>query len=279
MDAAPWTGTPVGDMLPVEGIPSTTSTYTFEHGVMKIVDADNEFMASLPWDTLIPTMNSFRGSNRLILKPGAHLLAVLNYIYLDESDNPFLATWLIGEGQTFAMGASWREGLIFPGRTGEFWDWEYYPDFVSNIPLYVAGVRIPTDYRGRHVYKTRFAEYWERRSILMATLEFVEKFGTRTSPLIPEINANDDRRKMAEALYIEQDFQGAIELLDDVHTRLNELGQESLKLMEQTMFWIWVIEYLTVTATIFTSSYIIWTLMVRHRLYKEVGLTRGIQDS
>ena len=43
---------------------------------------------------------------------------------------------------------------------------------------------------------------------------------------------------------------------------------------DRALMWIYIIEWFTVTATLFISGFLLWTLMVRRRLYGEVGVTR-----
>jgi hypothetical protein len=47
-----------------------------------------------------------------------------------------------------------------------------------------------------------------------------------------------------------------------------------MRMKDQVMVWIYVIEWATVTATFAIGVYGVWTLMVRRRLYRDVGRTR-----
>ncbi len=259
-----WIGTSVAKILPVEGI---YQSFNPAFGVVEIKKWDNEFIQSLPWETLVPPMNGFDRFNDLILKDGAELLAVLK---AGNLENPFLATWLQGNGRTFAMGADWT-----PGGGVYFMKWEYYGDFASNLVLYVAGVRVPAEHKLRHIFKTQIAKYEDQKRLLMATIDFVEKFNANTRTLTKEIGDNEAKRREAERLYIAQDFQSAVEMMDEVISRAQDLADESVKLRDRALFWVYVIEYLVVTATCLITGTILYSLMVRRRLYRQVYVTRG----
>jgi hypothetical protein len=40
------------------------------------------------------------------------------------------------------------------------------------------------------------------------------------------------------------------------------------------LLWIYITEWLVTTATVMFCGFVLWTLMVRRRLYAEVGTTR-----
>ena len=46
------------------------------------------------------------------------------------------------------------------------------------------------------------------------------------------------------------------------------------RIKERTLLWVYVVEWLSVTGVSLFSGLIVWTLMVRRRLYREVGETR-----
>ncbi len=260
----PWIGTTVAEILPVEGVFQSFNPAT---GTVAILKPDNEFIASLPWDTLVPPMNTFLRFNDLILKEGADELAAL---MVGKESHPFLVTWLQGKGRTFAMGADWT-----PTGGVNFMKWEYYGDYASNLVLYTAQTKVPSEHGLRHAYKTLAMKYRDGKVLLMATLDFVEKFNANTRSLVIDINANELQKKEAEKLYIEQDFEAAVSKMSEVIQRNDELTIESLKLRDRALLWVYVIEYLVVTATCLITGTLVYTLMIRRRLYREVEMTRG----
>ena len=260
----PWIGTTVADILPVEGVFQSFNPAT---GTVAILKPENEFIASLPWDTLVAPTNTFLRFNDLNLKEGADELAAL---MVGKESHLFLVTWMQGTGRTFAMSADWT-----PTGGVNFMKWEYYGDYASNLVLYTAQTKVPSEHELRHVYKTLAMKYRDGKVLLMATLDFVEKFNANTRSLSLDINANEAKKKEAEKLYIEQDFETAVSRMNEVIQRNEELTKDSLKLRDRALLWVYVIEYLVVIATCLITGTVLYTLMVRRRLYREVEMTRG----
>ena len=55
---------------------------------------------------------------------------------------------------------------------------------------------------------------------------------------------------------------------------LREADELALRAKQTALFWVYVIEWLVVTATLLVCATVLWALMVRRRLYREVSATR-----
>jgi hypothetical protein len=55
---------------------------------------------------------------------------------------------------------------------------------------------------------------------------------------------------------------------------LENLRIDALVLKDRALFWIYVIEWLSVSGTFLLAGFVLWTLMVRRRLYRQVASTR-----
>ena len=51
-----------------------------------------------------------------------------------------------------------------------------------------------------------------------------------------------------------------------------------MKAKDKALLWIFIVEWAVVSATSMVAGSILWTLLVRRRLYKEVGQTRLVVD-
>ena len=71
-----------------------------------------------------------------------------------------------------------------------------------------------------------------------------------------------------------QDYISAEDILESSISDLNDASALSFRLKDQVMLWIFIIEWLTVTATISIAGFVLRTLMIRRRLYEEVESTR-----
>jgi hypothetical protein len=76
-------------------------------------------------------------------------------------------------------------------------------------------------------------------------------------------------------LYLDHDFEAALAGAHDTLEKLREIEEISVDLKNQALLWVYVVEWLSVTGVSLLSGTIVWTLMVRRRLYREVGLTRS----
>ena len=53
--------------------------------------------------------------------------------------------------------------------------------------------------------------------------------------------------------------------------------ERALDARERALLWIFVIEWLVVSGASMVSGFVLWTLMVRRRVYREVETTRLLQ--
>ena len=56
---------------------------------------------------------------------------------------------------------------------------------------------------------------------------------------------------------------------------VRRVSDESVAMKEKALFWIYMVEWSTVTGTCVFTGFVVWTLMVRKRLYREVSTTRA----
>jgi hypothetical protein len=52
------------------------------------------------------------------------------------------------------------------------------------------------------------------------------------------------------------------------------ITEEAVRLKNEAMAWIYVIEYLVVTSTTLLSGYIVWSLMIQRSRYRTVDTTK-----
>jgi uncharacterized membrane protein len=270
---ASWAGSPVEDVLPVE-IP--TGYQVIEHNwirnkAMRIVDYENEFIASLPY---VPTPLYMRipvNGQLVHLKDGAQQLG--RWIYPELGDPPLYVTWDIGEGRTYAMMHEWANpGSQQGGRY--FSQWDYQPDYSINLILYLAKRPLPSDYLVVHQYRELVQTLYIGRSMLMSLIDFVESFGGNSEAIYEEIRNLDLMVEEAAEFYLDLDNQAALEAARKAREKQVEIEEFSVKIKNQALLWVYITEWLTVSGTGLLCGFVVWSLMVRRRLYREVGTTR-----
>jgi len=230
------------------------------------VEKQNEFVASLPWDTA-PPLNYM--VHIVQTKQGATTLLKLNV----PDEYPALSYWDFGNGRAVNLMFDWypwrSAGILEP-----FQQWTYYIDFATNLIYFSSGVSVPQDLELVHSIRSLLRFYVERRTLLVSLLDFVEKFGANVAKIEGQVGSLDLEFARAQSMYRDQDWQGTKEVLEDLGSRLAKLDDGAIRLKDRALRWIYATEWFVVTATVFVCGFILWTLMVRRRLYGEVGVTR-----
>jgi len=153
--------------------------------------------------------------------------------------------------------------------------WPYALDFWINQMWYLAGLEIPKDVELVHQLREKSLAYSSERSLTAAVIEFVEKFGVSTGKLFDHLAEVDGVKKAADRLYLEERYEESLDKLGEAFEGLKAVSAESVVMKEKALFWIYVAEWFTVMGTFVLTGFILWTLMVRRRLYREVRVTRS----
>ncbi len=155
--------------------------------------------------------------------------------------------------------------------------WEYYGDFATNLMLYLSHNELPKDLETIHELRSKFSEYRSSKGYLLNIMDFGEKFGANMNPVSDIIARSDSKLKEATATYLDLDHQSSLQLLDD---SLGETGlgvRKAIDLKDQALIWIFVIEWTTVAGSFAVCGFVLWTLMVRRRLYREIETTKFVR--
>jgi uncharacterized membrane protein len=258
-----WAMTPVDEAMPVESI---TGQWTEGGGPVHILMPDNPFVASLPIERRPEWMWNYEG-NRVQLKEGAEELARLRA----NQPSPFWATWRFGQGRTFGIAGDWT-----PGGGVVLMRWEYYGDLAINLMLYLSDNQLPEDLQAVHEARSKFHEYRSAKGYILAIMEFGERFGANMNPVTAIIDRAEASYGDATQTYLDLDHVASLELLDVSLQTLAEASDKAFQLKDQAMIWIFVVEWAAVAGTFSICGFVVWTLMVRRRLYKEIEVTRFV---
>lgn len=264
----PWAGTPTEEILPVE-IPAGDPDWVSGNVPIGITPGgyQNEFISSLPYQPRPEYLRLGTDGNLVFAKEGATVLA--RWISPKFNDPPCYATWDIGEGRTYAMCHDWT-----PGGGWEMSRWPYYGDYAINLMLYLAQWDLPDDYLTVHQYREAIQRLSVGKSTLFSLVEFVESFGGSAREIENEIIEMEDTKAGAEDLYLAQDYSGALEKARQALSKLESIQSLAVKVKDQALFWIYLIEWLSISGVSIVAGVTLWTLMIRKRMYKEVRITR-----
>jgi hypothetical protein len=159
-----------------------------------------------------------------------------------------------------------------------FMRWGYYGDFAVHLMLYVTRNPLPSDLETVHRARSGFIEFRSTRSYVFSVMDFAEKLGANMNPVGPMLVEADLKHAESTAAYIDQDFEVSLGLLAEALEGLVGASERAMQLKDQAMAWIFFAEWATVTGTFGIVAFVLWTLMVRRRLYREIEHTRFVGE-
>jgi len=260
----PWDDTPVGSVLPVY---QTEHVSYRDHHFRIVPKIANPITDGIRWDNM-PLIWSH---NRPQPKEGATILAVTTdeTAAEDRKGDPVLVYWDIGTGRTLAFVWDWGgNGLI-----GLYW-WEYWKDFMTRLVYYIARAAIPADLSLTHTLREKMGQYALEKGMVFSLIEFADTFGANTHSLNVKLAETDQLRQSVDRLWIDEDFDSCLPAIDEALVSLEKVMQDAVKAKDRALLWVYLIEWLTVAGTSIIVGVILWSLMIRRRLYREVATTR-----
>ena len=174
-----------------------------------------------------------------------------------------------GEGRVLWYPNGWNTITDATWRT-----WKYFVDFVLNQIYFVADVPVPEDPELAHSLRSSFKLYVEHKSLIIGLIDFIDRFGANTDVLHRMMDELEEKRVEAGKQYLLGEYQKAWDSIKEAQEGLLKISEESTVLRRKALFWIYVTEYIAVTATGMLCGFILWTVMIRRRYYREVATTR-----
>ncbi len=188
---------------------------------------------------------------------------------------PFLISWTYGKGETWSntlgMGYAWWR-LDQPSQGGN----PFALDVFMNMLFYSTGRELPNDILKVHTVRQGLINYEEAKSWVLSVVDFADRFGANTGKLYNEIAAADDIRAEARTVYVQQEYDQALSLVEDARDYLDGIAEHALRLKDRALMWTYLIEWLAVLATMILSGQVVYALMIRRRLYRGVTSTRSV---
>jgi hypothetical protein len=176
----------------------------------------------------------------------------------------------------FGKGTTWTHSE----RITEYWhnvNNPYAADILLAEIIFSTGRKLPDDVILVHDLRASLYNYQSSTAITLSFLEFIDRFGADTTTIASKMTDVSMRATDARQLYLDQEYSQSLTLLGVVIDEMESLMDEALRLKDQALLWIYVIEWLTVTGVFLVAGFTLWTLMVRRRLYREVSVTRVIE--
>lgn len=125
----------------------------------------------------------------------------------------------------------------------------------------------------RHV-KVQLSHFQDFASMFQSISDFVSRVGANTNQAQSTLREGFAVRDQAEAYYLEQRYDEARDMMEEALGLANQAMDEAKDAKDSALLWIYVIEWMATTATALMSGVVVWWLMIRRRLYREVTVTR-----
>ncbi len=182
---------------------------------------------------------------------------------------PVLVTGSYGSGRTLQLGQGWHN----PPKE-VFSHYRYMPDLIYNQVYFIADVSPPDDLELAHRTREMFFDARVRKTVTISTMEFADKFGADLGKVEEKLAGLSPLVHDAERQYLSGDYELASETLKAVMEAYPSIEEEVTKLKNRAMLWIYFSEWAAVASTSIICGVVIWTLMVRRRLYRIVNTTK-----
>lgn len=178
----------------------------------------------------------------------------------------------------------WNSSTIFTFRDmvyDAFWSPKessvsnpYSLDIVANVIWFATGRELPEDPIKVHQYRQLVFDYNIRRMLLLSMLDFAEKFGANPAKQYSSLDDVDEVGRNAAELYLDRDYDGAYDVIKEAMGQLMDVDESAAKLKDRALLWVYLVEWSVTTAVFLVAGVVLWTLMVRRALYREVGATK-----
>jgi hypothetical protein len=181
---------------------------------------------------------------------------------------PHLINWQYGKGITWTCHDRlvnwWQDPVANP----------YGLDMIMNMILYSNRRKLPDDIEVVHEIRSKIIEFKTRQLLVLATIEFAEKFGANMDPVLEDMGEIFEVRKLADEQYLDQEYVLSRSTYFAAISDLEELNYDAMARKDRAMVWVYLVQWFVVSGTSMVAGFIVWSLMIRRRLYKQVRVTR-----
>jgi hypothetical protein len=201
-------------------------------------------------------------------KQGATIWAEMEPVKL-----PWMVSWRPGGGNA---GMQWA----WPNNFGLWWGIgapgynPYAIDMATNVLLYSLDRPLISDIHARREARRFLSTFQAQKLLILSMMEWADNFGANIFPLHDELTALERDAENATIYYLNQDYTETVAFMDSLSPRIARITEDALRLKDQALFWVYLSEWSGVTGTCIIAGMVLWSLMVRRRMYRDVEATR-----
>lgn len=184
---------------------------------------------------------------------------------------PAFISWPYGDSDAWAFG-------IHPGIDRPHWEiagewWELI--FLNICTHTISGKTLTLEEAvDKRSVKTQFAYFRDSASLFQSIVDFVSKVGANTIQAEATLSEGNKVKAEAEEDYLERRYEEASEKMEGALLLVDQAMDEAQRAKDSALFWIYVSEWMATTAVALISGVVLWWLMVRRSLYREVTTTQ-----
>jgi hypothetical protein len=258
-DMEVWTKIPFYDALPCD-IPLGKESWGYQ-GKIFIDVIQTEPILDLPGIEKHPMQGRGNHGADIIPRSGS-----VTHAIWQGKKTPFLVTGSYGRGATLQLATGWH---ILPNN-----NYPYLPDFIYNQLYFVADVPPPEDIALARHARDLFIRVRTRKLITISSIEFADKFGANLIKVEEDLGNLETYYDQAEDFYLEGDLASAATTLEEILENFPRIEAEVARLKNEALIWIHITEWLAVVSTSLICGTMVWVLMIRRKVFKEVSITR-----
>jgi len=150
----------------------------------------------------------------------------------------------------------------------------YGIDMMANLVLYSLGRPFITDVRARREARHLLLGLRSQASLVVSMMEWADGFGANTLPLSERVAKLDVDMARAKEDYLDQEYDAAITILHSTSSAMSLITSDAVRIKNEALFWVFLSEWLVVTATFSLSGVCVWSVMIRRKLYRAAPTTR-----
>ncbi len=108
----------------------------------------------------------------------------------------------------------------------------------------------------------------------MPGIGVIDRFGANTAELYDLLDKLEEGRKEASRLYLRGQCQESLQAIHRALGGMQTIATESTKLRRKALLRVYLTEYLVVTGTSMVCGFVLWTFMLKRKLYREAAVTK-----
>jgi hypothetical protein len=146
-------------------------------------------------------------------------------------------------------------------------------DIFAGIVWLGSGWDLPDDPIRIHLLRNSFVSLRARIRMIHSLVEFIDRFGASTRKIELDLVELERLNQEAGRLYLGHEFVSSELKVNEAYEMASLIEDGAIALKENALAWVYMIEWLVVSSCSTLVGWVLWTLMVRRRLYREVGVT------